>query len=73
MTSAWLTSVGSPVEGPPRWTSRMTHGVSVITPRPKFSIIRVKPGPEVAVIALAPLQEPPRMAAIEASSSSIWM
>jgi hypothetical protein len=37
-----------------------------------FSIMRLKPGPEVAVIDLAPLQEAPRMAAIEPSSSSIW-
>ena len=50
-----------------------TQGVSVIMPRPIFSIIREKPGPEVAVMALAPPQEAPRMAAMEAISSSIWM
>jgi len=31
-----------------------THGVSVITARPKFSIISENPGPEVAVIAFCP-------------------
>jgi hypothetical protein len=35
--------------------------------------MRLKPGPEVAVIDFAPAQLAPMMALIEASSSSIWM
>jgi hypothetical protein len=50
-----------------------THGVSVIMPRPMFSIINENPGPEVAVIDFTPPQDAPRMAAIDAISSSIWM
>ena len=42
-------------------------------PKPKFSIINEKPGPLVAVMDLIPAHEPPRMAFIEASSSSIWI
>ena len=71
--SAWLTSVGSPVEGPPRCTFTMTQGVSVMAPKPMFSGIRLKPGPEVAVIERAPAQEAPSTEAMLASSSSIWM
>ena len=73
MTSAWPTSVGSPVEGPPRWTLTRTVGVSSITPSPRFSIIRLNPGPDVAVIDFTPPHEAPRMAFIDPISSSIWM
>ena len=38
-----------------------------------FSCMRLKPGPEVAVMALAPAQLAPMTAPREASSSSIWM
>ncbi|GAG20288.1 unnamed protein product, partial [marine sediment metagenome] len=38
-----------------------------------FSIIRAKPGPDVALIALAPAREAPTRADMLASSSSIWM
>ena len=65
--------VGRPVDGPPRWTLTTTQGVSIITARPMFSIIRLKPGPLVTVIDLVPVHEAPTTAAIEASSSSIWM
>ena len=65
--------VGWPVEGPPRWTLTTTQGVSVIAAKPMFSIISEKPGPLVAVIARAPVQEAPMIDAIEAISSSIWM
>jgi hypothetical protein len=44
-----------------------------MTPKPRFSIIKLNPGPDVAVIALTPAQEAPRMAFIDASSSSIWI
>jgi len=36
-------------------------------------MIRLKPGPEVAVMLFTPAQEAPRMAAMAAISSSIWM
>ena len=44
-----------------------------MTAYPMFSIMREKPGPEVAVMARAPVQEAPTTAAMEAISSSIWM
>jgi len=65
--------VGRPVEGPPRWTFTTTHGVSIIAARPIFSIISEKPGPEVTVMALTPPQAAPTTAAMEPSSSSIWI
>ena len=71
--SPWPAAVGSPVEGPARWTSTTTQGVSVTMPSPRFSIISEKPGPEVEVIVFAPPHAAPRIAAIEAISSSIWM
>jgi len=40
---------------------------------PMFSCMRLKPGPEVAVMAFAPAQLAPMTAPREASSSSIWM
>ena len=43
--SAWPGRVGRPVDGPPRWTSTKTQGVSVMAARPMCSIIREKPGP----------------------------
>ena len=51
----------------------MTQGVSVQTASPRFSIIRLKPGPEVAVMVLAPVQAAPMIEAMAAISSSIWM
>ena len=65
--------MGCPVEGPPRWTFTITQGVSVIAAYPRFSIIREKPGPLVAVIARAPVHEAPITEAMLASSSSIWI
>ena len=49
-----------------------TTGTSSIAARPIFSIISEKPGPDVDVMALDPALAAPTMAAIEASSSSIW-
>ena len=69
--SAWPVMVGRPVDGPVRWTLTITQGVSVHTARPRFSIIRLKPGPEVAVMDLAPVQAAPRIEAMAAISSSI--
>ena len=48
-------------------------GVSVNMPRPMFSCMRLKPGPEVAVIVRSPVHEAPRMQFMLAISSSIWM
>jgi hypothetical protein len=53
--------------------STTTVGTSIITPKPRFSIIRLNPGPDVAVIDLAPAHDAPKIAAIDASSSSNWM
>jgi hypothetical protein len=66
-------SVGRPVDGPPRCTLTNTQGVSVISAKPRCSIISEKPGPEVTVIARLPPQTAPAIAIDEASSSSIWM
>ena len=62
--SPWADIVGWPVEGPPRWTLMTTQGVSVMTANPMFSIIREKPGPLVAVMARAPVQEAPMIEAM---------
>jgi hypothetical protein len=51
----------------------MTMGVSIMQANPIFSIIKEKPGPDVTVMAFFPPQTAPIKAAIEASSSSIWM
>ncbi len=64
--------VACPVLGPARWTSTMTHGVSVIIAYPIFSCMRLKPGPDVAVIDRAPPHEAPITADIAPISSSIW-
>ena len=66
-------SVGSPVDGPPRMTSTMTQGTWAMLAYPMLSCMSEKPGPEVAVSALAPASEAPITAPIEAISSSIWM
>ena len=46
--------VGRPVEGPPRCTSTITSGVSVITASPWNSVLSAMPGPEVIVSAVCP-------------------
>ena len=73
ITSPWAGSVGRPVDGPPRMTSTMTHGICAMVAKPIISCIRVKPGPEVAVSAFLPARLAPQTAAMEAISSSIWM
>ena len=40
-------------------------------PRPRFSIIKLKPGPEVAVMALTPPHEAPSTEIMEASSQNV--
>jgi hypothetical protein len=59
--------------GPARWTSMITHGTSIIIPSPMFSCIRLNPGPDVAVMDFTPAALAPRIADMEAISSSIWM
>ena len=54
ITSPWLALVGSPVLGPPRITFTITHGTSAAQAKPRFSCIREKPGPLVAVIDFIP-------------------
>ena len=63
--------VARPVLGPERCTFTITHGTSPMTASPRFSCISEKPGPLVAVNALAPASEAPITAAMEAISSSI--
>ena len=69
--SDWPTMVGRPVDGEARCTLATTTGSSIIAARPMFSIIRLKPGPDVAVKLRAPAAEAPTMAAMLPSSSSI--
>ena len=45
--SACSVFVGSPVLGPPRWTSTTTSGSSSETASPIVSLFRARPGPEV--------------------------
>src|SRR6266550_9383772 len=52
--SACSVLVGRPVDGPPRWISQMTSGISTATARPMASVFSAMPGPEVVVIASAP-------------------
>ena len=55
--SACSVLVGSPVEGPPRWTSMTSSGSSVITARPIVSDFSEMPGPEVVVTPSAPAND----------------
>src|SRR6516164_1140317 len=70
--SACSVLVGRPVEGPPRWMSQMTTGISVITARPRASVFKAIPGPEVVVTAKDPAYEAPMAEVIAAISSSAW-
>ena len=72
MSACWV-RVGMPVDGLPRWMSKMTAGISAKYARPMNSCISEMPGPEVAVKARAPFQAAPITMPIEASSSSAWM
>ena len=62
--------VGSPVEGPPRWTSTMMRGSSRETARPMVSDLSATPGPDVVVTPMAPPKLAPRAAPMPAISSS---
>ena len=64
--------VGSPVEGPPRWISATTRGISAIQARPRPSLISEKPGPAVPVIAFLPANPAPTMLVIDSISDVAW-
>ncbi len=68
--SACSVLVGRPVLGPPRCTSMMTTGSSVITARPIASDLRQMPGPLVPVTPSAPPKAAPMAAPMAAISSS---
>ncbi len=70
--SACSVFVGSPVDGPPRWTSTMTSGSSRLMARPIVSDLRSRPGPLVVVTPSAPPNAAPSAAPIPAISSSAW-
>src|ERR1700748_2451016 len=69
MSACWV-RVGMPVEGLPRWMSKITAGIAAKETKPINSVIKEMPGPEVAVKARAPFQDAPITIPIEASSSS---
>ena len=65
--------VAEPVEGPRRWMSTITMGISLPMANEICSLYRLMPGPEVAVMTFRPAIEAPRQKPIEAISSSPWM
>src|ERR1700687_2622191 len=68
--SACSVLVGNPVDGPPRWMSQMTSGISTATARPIASVLSAIPGPDVVVIDRAPAYAAPIDEVIAAISSS---
>src|SRR5258706_15918411 len=68
--SACSVLVGRPVDGPPRWMSQITNGISTATARPIASVFSAMPGPEVVVIAKAPAYAAPIAEVTAAISSS---
>ena len=64
--------VGRPVDGPPRWMSATTSGISAIHASPSPSLIREKPGPAVPVIAFLPAKPAPMMLVIDSISDVAW-
>ena len=70
--SACSVLVGRPVDGPPRWMSQMTSGISTATASPIASVFSAMPGPEVVVIASAPAYAAPIAEVTAAISSSAW-
>ncbi len=61
------------MEGPPRWTSRTTVGISAMEASPSISVIRERPGPDVDVIDLTPANDAPTQEPSAESSSSVWI
>ena len=70
--SACSVLVGSPVEGPPRWTSTITSGSSKLMASPMVSDLRSTPGPLVVVTPSEPPKAAPNAAPMPAISSSAW-
>ena len=70
--SACSVFVGSPVDGPPRWTSTTRSGSSRLMARPIASDLRSRPGPLVVVTPSAPPNAAPSAAPTPAISSSAW-
>src|ERR1700687_3689758 len=68
--SACSVLVGIPVDGPPRWMSQMTSGISTATARPIASVLSAIPGPDVVVIDRAAAYAAPIDEVIAAISSS---
>jgi hypothetical protein len=64
--------VGRPVDGPPRWMSQMTSGISSDTASPIASLFNEMPGPDDVVTASDPPNEAPIAAPTPAISSSAW-
>ncbi len=71
--SACSVFVGRPVDGPPRCTSTITSGSSVITASPIVSDLSASPGPDVVVTPSAPPYDAPSAAPTPAISSSAWI
>ncbi len=61
-----------PVLGPPRCTSMITSGSSIMTARPIASLLSASPGPLVPVRPSAPPNEAPIAELMAAISSSAW-
>src|SRR5260370_33337983 len=57
--SACSVLVGTPVDGPPRWMSQMTSGISTATARPAASVLSAMPGPDVSGMATPPAYATP--------------
>ena len=70
LTSPSAPRVADPVDGPNRWTSTITMGISLPTAKEICSLYRLIPGPEVAVNTFNPLMDAPRQAPMDAISSS---
>src|SRR6266536_5410381 len=64
--------VGNPVDGPPRWMSQMTSGISSDTASPIDSPLSAIPGPDDDVTASAQPNDAPIAAPMPAISSSAW-
>src|SRR5438445_13729978 len=57
--SACSVLVGRPVDGPPRWMSHITSGISTATAKPSAAVYKAIAGPDVVVMASAPAYAAP--------------
>ncbi len=71
--SACSVRVARPVAGPGRWPSITTRGISASPARPRASVMRQKPPPEVPVIARAPAELAPMAIMMADISSSVCL